>query len=143
ASEPTAPPTTPQAPPPPPAPEPERTRIAAGDATPPPPPPEEMQTQFTTRDSAKGIRVGDVLNHIFEVKRFIARGGMGEVFEGQNINSDERVAIKVVLPALASNEHVIAMFQREARTLTRLQHRALVQYRVLAKEPRLGVLYIV
>jgi serine/threonine-protein kinase len=28
------------------------------------------------------IQVGDVLNHIFAVRRFIARGGMGEVFEG-------------------------------------------------------------
>ena len=35
------------------------------------------------------------------------------------------------------------MFRREARTLTRLAHPALVQYRVLAQEPQLGVLYIV
>ena len=95
------------------------------------------------RDNAQGIRVGDVLNHIFEVTRFIARGGMGEVFEGCNVNSDEKVAIKVMLPALAADPNVISMFRREARTLTRLQHEALVQYRVLAQEPQLGVLYIV
>jgi serine/threonine-protein kinase len=95
------------------------------------------------RASADGIKVGDVLNHIFEVKRFIARGGMGEVFEGCNVNSDERVAIKVMLPALAQDPNVISMFRKEARTLTRLQHEALVQYRVLAQEPQLGVLYIV
>ena len=89
------------------------------------------------------IRPGDVLNHIFEVKRFIARGGMGEVFEGVNVTSDERVAIKVMLPALAADENVQTMFRREARTLTRLSHPALVQYRVLAQEPQLGVLYIV
>lgn len=89
------------------------------------------------------IQVGDVLNHIFEVKRFIARGGMGEVFEGENVNSDERVAIKVMLPALAADPNVQAMFRKEARTLTRLSHPALVQYRVLAQEPELGVFYIV
>jgi eukaryotic-like serine/threonine-protein kinase len=89
------------------------------------------------------IQVGDVLNHIFEVTRFIARGGMGEVFEGVNVNSDERVAIKVMLPALAADANVQAMFRKEARTLTRLAHPALVQYRVLAQEPQLGVLYIV
>ncbi len=89
------------------------------------------------------IQVGDVLNHIFEVKRFIARGGMGEVFEGINVSSDERVAIKVMLPALAADSNVQAMFRKEARTLTRLNHAALVQYRVLAQEPQLGVLYIV
>lgn len=89
------------------------------------------------------IKVGDCLNHIYEVKRFIARGGMGEVFEGVNVTSDERVAIKVMLPSLAADPNVIAMFRREARAMTRLQHEALVQYRVLAQEPELGILYIV
>jgi serine/threonine protein kinase len=93
--------------------------------------------------AAKGIKVGDILNHIFEVKRFIARGGMGEVFEGANAITEERVAIKVMLPALAADPNVISLFRREAKTLTRLHHEAVVQYRVLAQEPQLGVLYIV
>ena len=85
----------------------------------------------------------DKKGYQFEVKRLVARGGMGEVYEGTNVASDERVAIKVILPALAADPDVLAMFRREARTLTRLGHEALVQYRVLAQEPRLGVLYIV
>ncbi|MEG3088585.1 serine/threonine-protein kinase [Sphingomonas sp. PB4P5] len=93
--------------------------------------------------AAKGIKVGDILNHIFEVKRFIARGGMGEVFEGANAITEERVAIKVMLPSLAADPNVISLFRREAKTLTRLHHEAVVQYRVLAQEPQLGVLYIV
>jgi serine/threonine protein kinase len=100
-------------------------------------------TGFAPREKGTTIQVGDVLNHIFEVKRFIARGGMGEVFEGVNVNTDERVAIKVMLPALAADLNVISMFRKEARTLTRLRADALVQYRVLAQEPQLGVLYIV
>ena len=102
-----------------------------------------FQTAFAPRQVGQGIQVGDVLNHIFEVKRFIARGGMGEVFEGANVNSDERVAIKVMLPSLAADPNVIGMFRKEARTLTRLNHEGLVSYRVLAQEPQLGVLYIV
>nr|WP_280526272.1 serine/threonine-protein kinase [Novosphingobium marinum] len=93
--------------------------------------------------AARQIQIGDCLNSIFEVRRFIARGGMGEVFEGVNVNTDERVAIKVILPHLAADEQVQAMFRKEARTLTRLSHPGLVQYRVLAQEPNLGVLYIV
>ena len=98
---------------------------------------------FAPRTDGQGIQVGDVLNHIFEVKRFIARGGMGEVFEGVNVNSDERVAIKVMLPALAADASVIALFRKEAKTLTKFSHDALVKYRTLAQEPQLGVLYIV
>jgi len=114
---------------------------------PPPPaspmPPESFTTDFQPRADGRSIKVGDVLNHMFEVKRFIARGGMGEVFEGINVNSEERVAIKVMLPSLAADPQVQAMFRKEARTLTRLQHEALVQYRTIAQEPQLGVLYIV
>ena len=122
----------------------ERTIIApattsASISTPPAPAPGTMAPRL---DGIR-IQVGDVLNHIFEVKRFLARGGMGEVYEGINVNSDERVAIKVILPQLAADPNVQAMFRREARTLTRLSHPALVQYRVLAQEPQLGVFYIV
>jgi serine/threonine protein kinase len=92
---------------------------------------------------ARPIEVGDVLNHMFEVKRFIKAGGMGQVFEGSNAVTGERVAIKALLPALAADPKVTQMFQREAMTLTRLSHEALVQYRAMAKEPALGVLYIV
>lgn len=95
---------------------------------------------------ASGVRIqpGDVLNHMYEVRRSIARGGMGEVFEGCNVNyAEERVAIKVILPHLAADPSVQSMFFKEARTLTRLNHPALVQYRTMAQEPQLGVFYIV
>ncbi|USQ93988.1 serine/threonine protein kinase [Caulobacter sp. RL271] len=89
------------------------------------------------------LPIGFVLNGIYEVKRFIARGGMGEVYEGVNVNADERVAIKVILPHLAADPKVQALFRKEAKTLISLAHPALVQYRVLAREPRKDLLYIV
>ncbi len=106
-------------------------------------PPSTSFTPMAPRADGASIQIGDVLNHMFEVKRFIARGGMGEVFEGVNVASDERVAIKVMLPQLAADPNVQAMFRKEAKTLTKLAHPALVQYRVMATEPQLGVLYIV
>jgi hypothetical protein len=112
---------------------------------PPPLPslPAPAPPQPTAPGAGGRIAVGMTLNHIFEVRRFIARGGMGEVYEGVNINTDERVAVKVILSHLALDPNVQGMFRKEARTLTRLSHPALVQYRVLAQEPTLGVLYIV
>ncbi len=88
------------------------------------------------------IKVGDVLNGIYRVERFLARGGMGEVFVGSNIQTEEKVALKVILPALSADPKIQAMFLKEAKTLTKLSHPALVQYRVLAEEPTLKVLYI-
>lgn len=89
------------------------------------------------------LPIGFVLNGIYEVKRFIARGGMGEVYEGVNVNAEERVAVKVILPHLAADPKVQALFRKEAKTLISLAHPALVQYRVLAREPRKDLLYIV
>jgi serine/threonine protein kinase len=89
------------------------------------------------------VKVGSVLNHIYEVRTFLARGGMGEVFEGVNLTSHERVAIKVILPHLAEDAQVREMFLKEARVLTRLAHPAIRQYRLITQEPELGVLYMV
>ena len=115
----------------------------------PAPPPERTPPPMTAAPAASGrrgnhspIEVGAVLNHMFEVKRFLARGGMGEVFEGVNIASGERVAIKVILPELAADPNVMAMFQKEAQALTQLSHPAVVRYRGFAREPQLGCYYI-
>lgn len=149
--------------PPPPAPPADEARTVFSPSIPPaaPPPAPAADPSFTSAPppapsfteapgfsapppgEPRQIKPGDVLNHIFEVRRFIARGGMGEVFEGVNVSSEERVAIKVILPHLAADPAVQAMFRKEARTLTRLNHPGLVQYRVLAQEPQLGVFYIV
>lgn len=96
------------------------------------------------QDRKDGIRPGDVLNNLYRVERLIAKGGMGQVFQGCNVAyQEELVAIKVILPHLAADPAVQAMFFKEARTLTRLSHPALVQYRTIAQEPQLGVFYIV
>lgn len=110
---------------------------AAPAPRPAPPPP-----QVARGGPAASIAVGTVLNHMFEVKRFLARGGMGEVFEGVNIASGERVAIKTILPELAADPNVMAMFQKEAQALTQLSHPAVVRYRGFALEPTLGFYYI-
>ncbi|WP_019832435.1 serine/threonine-protein kinase [Sphingomonas sp. PR090111-T3T-6A] len=89
------------------------------------------------------LEPGDVLNGIYRVDRFIARGGMGEVFEGVNVESDERVAIKAMRSHLAADPKVLAMFRKEAQVLTRIAHPAIVQYRVLARDPELDLYYIV
>ncbi len=83
-------------------------------------------------NGAPGGLVGYQLNDLFEIVRFIARGGMGEVYEGRNLASGERVAIKVILPQFAADEQFMALFRREATSLERLGHDALVKYRALA-----------
>ena len=102
--------------------------------SPAPPKPKAKQQQFTE---------GEVLNGIYRITRFLARGGMGEVYEATNIHQQsERVAIKVMLPHLAQDELVAAMFSKEAEMLTRLHHEAIVPYRMSARDAE-GKPYIV
>ena len=89
---------------------------------------------MSTGSGVSQIKVGDVLNGIYRVERFLARGGMGEVFVGSNIQTEEKVALKVILPALSADAKIQAMFLKEAKTLTKLSHPALVQYRVLDRK---------
>lgn len=121
---------------------------AAQEPSPPaaePAPPVQEATVFAPAPKAAptGVGPGAVLNNIYEVKRFLARGGMGEVYEGFNVSTDERVAIKVILPSLAADPNVRAMFLREAKVLGTLHHPAVVNYRVAADDPQLNVFYIV
>jgi tRNA A-37 threonylcarbamoyl transferase component Bud32 len=86
---------------------------------------------------------GAVLNGLFEVRRLIARGDLAAVYEGVNITTRERVAIKSFHPNIVDSPAVRDSFLREMLALTRLNNPAIANYRMAAREPTLGVLYIV
>jgi len=90
-------------------------------------------------------KIGLVLNHIWTVRRLIAQGGMGEVYEGVETNTGEPVAIKFLLPRFLADSTIKELFLSEARNFVRLSksHPALVQYRVCAEDPQIGEIYIV
>ncbi len=57
----------------------------------------------------------------------IGHGGMAEVYQGYDSNLDRQVAIKVILPHLASDPSFEERFQREARLVASLRHPNIVQ----------------
>ncbi|MFL4472329.1 serine/threonine protein kinase [Tateyamaria armeniaca] len=65
---------------------------------------------------------------MYRVEERSDQGGMGRVFRGVEIGTGENVAIKVILPEMAEDDKVAAMFRREARTLRQLHHDAIVRY---------------
>jgi serine/threonine protein kinase len=58
----------------------------------------------------------------YEVVSFIAAGGMGEVYRARDTRLGRDVAIKLLAPALASDETAVARFEREARAVAALSH---------------------
>jgi eukaryotic-like serine/threonine-protein kinase len=58
----------------------------------------------------------------YEVVAPLGAGGMGEVWRGRDTRLNRDVAIKVLPAALAGNEEFLARFEREARTISSLNH---------------------
>ena len=54
-----------------------------------------------------GIRIGTELNQTYKIDSLIGVGGMGEVFQGHNIQTGDPVAIKVVLPEFARDDMIL------------------------------------
>jgi serine/threonine-protein kinase len=58
---------------------------------------------------------GEIVDDKYRVVRKVGEGGMGAVFEAADTRANRRVAIKVLLPALARDPEHVARFDREAR----------------------------
>ena len=59
----------------------------------------------------------------FTLVRFIARGGMGEVYEARDDDSGERVALKAILASNCDQRGLLQAFRREARLARQVSHR--------------------
>ena len=88
------------------------------------------------------LEPGTQLNDTYEIDARIASGGMGEVYRGHNIQTGEPVAIKTILPELANDEAIFALFKKEATILGRLHHETIVRYYSFSRDPRLGRPYL-
>ncbi len=66
--------------------------------------------------------VGQVLADKYKVEELINEGGMGAVYRGTHVLMDKTVAIKVLHPALAADDKIVARFSREARAASRISH---------------------
>ncbi len=58
----------------------------------------------------------------YRILRFLARGGMGEVYEAEDAELRERVALKTVHPSVASEEGAIERFKREIHLARKVTH---------------------
>ena len=61
------------------------------------------------------LKAGDILTERYRIERQLGEGGMGTVYEAENIAIGKRVAIKLLRAEFAKSETVMGRFQREAR----------------------------
>ncbi len=81
---------------------------------------------------------GQLVSGRYRIVRFLGRGGMGEVYEAEDLELKEHVALKTLLPAIASDGRMIARFKREIQLSRKVSHPNVCRVFDLARHPADG-----
>ncbi len=68
------------------------------------------------------FRTGDIVAFRFRIVRYLAKGGMGELYEAEDLELHERIALKTILSDIASDERAIVRFKREVHLARQVTH---------------------
>ena len=79
-----------------------------------------LQTEVTA--PTQRLSEGELLAGRFRIIRFIAAGGMGEVYEAEDQELREQVAIKIIRPEILNQPNAVARFKREVHLARKVTH---------------------
>ena len=68
------------------------------------------------------FQTGEVIAGRFKIVRFIGRGGMGEVYEAEDLELGARVALKTLRPEISSDAGALNRFKQEVQLARRVTH---------------------
>ncbi len=66
--------------------------------------------------------VGQVVLGRYRILRLLGEGGMGVVYEAEHTLIEKRIALKVLRAAYSNQQELVARFQREAISASRIKH---------------------
>src|SRR5687767_8727761 len=72
--------------------------------------------------SVPAFQASDIVADRYRIVRFIARGGMGEVFEAEDLELGGRVALKTVHLEATEREAALKRFKREIHLARKVTH---------------------
>jgi serine/threonine-protein kinase len=73
------------------------------------------------------VVVGDLVDGKYRILRTIGEGGWGIVFEGENVRTFKRVAIKILRTTAAVTKDILTRFEREAQAAGRIGSEHIVE----------------
>lgn len=102
-----------------------------------------MTADGTARSSMGGME-GQTIAGKYELVRLLGAGGMGAVYEGRNLATLKRCAIKLLLsPELSQNEQIVKRFFREAKASSVIESDHVVQIFDSGADPQTRYPYMV
>jgi tetratricopeptide (TPR) repeat protein/tRNA A-37 threonylcarbamoyl transferase component Bud32 len=72
--------------------------------------------------AARTFQDGEVIAGRFRIVRFLGRGGMGEVYEAEDLELRERLALKTIRPEIARIPATMERFKQEIQLSRRVTH---------------------
>jgi eukaryotic-like serine/threonine-protein kinase len=79
----------------------------------------------------------------YRVIRELGRGGMGSVYEAENLRTRRRVALKTMRPEVSERADFAQRFEREAQAGGQLRHPNIIDVLDMGDDPTYGLVYIV
>ncbi|HLH16315.1 MAG TPA: protein kinase [Bryobacteraceae bacterium] len=81
---------------------------------------------------------GAIVANRYRILRPLGRGGMGQVYEAEDLELHERVALKTLLSEIAADSGMIARFKREIQLSRKIGHAHVCRVFDLARHPADG-----
>jgi serine/threonine protein kinase/Tol biopolymer transport system component len=81
-----------------------------------------LDDRLLPQQQARQFAPGEVLAERFRILRFIAAGGMGEVYEAEDLALKENLAIKTIRPEVLQQKNALDRFKREVHLARKVTH---------------------
>src|SRR5688500_3988542 len=99
------------------------TRNLRGERSPPAVDRVDEVMREVARTPAARLAPGELLAGRYRVLRFVAAGGMGDVYEVEDETLKDRVALKTIRPDVVRDEAAMTRFRREIQLARKITHR--------------------
>jgi tRNA A-37 threonylcarbamoyl transferase component Bud32 len=86
-------------------------------------------------ESSEDARIGKRLVGRYEIRRVVADGGMGRVYEGVDRNTDSRIAVKILHDDVSKDDVARERFRREYEISANLPHDYIVHVTDFQRDP--------
>jgi serine/threonine protein kinase len=103
----------------------------------------QFASMVPVQGSSDDPRVGTRMCDRYEVRRVVADGGMGRVYEGIDKQNNSRIALKVLHDDVSKDEISLERFKREFEISRRLPHDHIVDVLDFQKDPATGAWLLV